>query len=101
MGATAVKRPTMTVVQHRVHGPNGRGAVGGFRRGDEGREPLSANRWPEGQRRLPCLRCTRPFTTRSKANRICRKCRVQTPDILAGGLPEAELKLWEGRGSLD
>ncbi len=37
--------------------------------------PLTNNRWPEGKRRLPCIRCGRMITSRSKTERYCHNCR--------------------------
>jgi hypothetical protein len=34
----------------------------------------SLNAWPEGSRRLACLRCDGKFTSMHKGNRMCPPC---------------------------
>ena len=36
------------------------------------------NGWPTGPRKLACLGCGRRFTSRSRANRLCRGCSDMT-----------------------
>jgi len=45
----------------------------------------------DGPRKLPCLRCEKPFVTASKENRICTECRGETESLMLGALPAAGL----------
>jgi hypothetical protein len=48
-------------------------------------KPRPTNAWPGGRKKVWCLQCEEPFTSTSKMNRMCKRCRTADQVSYADG----------------